>query len=492
MTTSGESYKLTAWLFLRGLGLIYLIAFLSFYSQYKGLIGEQGILPFKLFLESARTNLGTASYIIMPAINWINSSEMFMHWQLLISIGLSVLLIVGIFPLGTSILLWVSYLSVVNVGQIFMSYQWDVLLLETGFLSIFISSYKRISKPQSAGAPSHILIFLFRVLLFKLMFSSGIGKLLSGDEAWRNLTALNFHYFTQPIPNPLSWYLYQLPYWFHKLSVLITLVIEIVIPFFYFVPGKLRRISGYITIIFQLIIMASGNYTFFNLLTILLCIFLYDDELLSTIIPFNENGPGTQYKFLGIASKSGDLAKAALVILTVLILCLNALQFGIRYLGLREILKPIITATRYISGFRIVNNYGLFTVMTTERHEIVVQGSNDGIKWSDYEFRYKPGDPKKSLRFVAPHQPRLDWQMWFAALGDYRANPWIINLMYRLKSGSDETIDMFGENPFTGAPPVYLRTVLYNYEFTTIKERKETGAVWKREYRGLYLPVIIK
>lgn len=492
MTTSGESYRLTAWLFLRGLGLIYLIAFLSFYLQYKGLIGEQGILPFNLFLKSAQTNLGTASYILIPAINWINSSEMFMHWQLLISIGLSVLLIAGIFPLGISILLWVSYLSVVNVGQIFMSYQWDVLLLETGFLSIFISSYKLISKPQSARAPSPILIFLFRILLFKLMFSSGIGKLLSGDEAWRNLTALDFHYFTQPIPNPISWYLYQPPHWFHKLSVLITLVIEIIVPFFYFVPGKLRRISGYITIIFQLIIMASGNYTFFNLIAIFLCMFLYDDEILSTLIPYKENGSGTQYKFLGIAGKSDNAAKVALVVFAVLILCLNALQFGIRYFGLREIPKPLITATRYISGFRIVNNYGLFTVMTTERPEIVIQGSNDGIKWSDYEFRYKPGDPKKSLRFVAPHQPRLDWQMWFAALGDYRANPWIINLLYRLKSGSAETIDFFWKNPFPDTPPVYLRTVIYNYKFTTIKERKETGAVWKREYRGLYLPVIIK
>ena len=403
---------------------------------------------------------------------------MFMHWQLLVSIFLSLLLIAGFSPLGVTILLWISYLSVVNVGQIFMSFQWDVLLLEAGFLSIFISSFKLI------------LIFLFRLLLFKLMFSSGIGKLLSGDEAWRNLTALDFHYFTQPLPNPLSWYMYQLPEWFHKLSVLFTMAVEIIVPIFYFASRRPRRIAGYITIIFQLIIMATGNYTFFNLLTIFLCIFLFDDNAFASLTS------GYRYtvkptNFTQAVDQPTKQIRVALVILAVLILFLNVLQYSIRYLGLRNSPRPLLIATRYISGLHIVSNYGLFTVMTTDRPEIVIQGSNDGIKWSDYELWYKPGDPKKPLSFVAPHQPRLDWQMWFAALGNYRSNPWIINLLYRIKSGSPDTVNLFRKNPFPDTPPVYLRAVLYDYEFTNIKERKETGAIWKRSYKGLYLPGII-
>lgn len=492
MTTNVESYRITSWLFLRGIGLIYLIAFISFYMEYEGLIGQQGILPFDLYLESARSNLGTDSYILLPAVNWINSTDAFMHWQLIISIVLSILHIAGVFPLGTSVLLWVSYLSAVNVGQIFMSYQWDALLLEAGFLGILISSFRLISKPRYAEQPSHIIIFLYRILLFKLMFSSGIGKVLSGDETWRNLTALDFHYFTQPLPNPVSWYMHQLPQWFHKISVLITLIIEIIVPFFYFIPGKARHIAGYITIIFQLIIFATGNYAYFNLLTILLCIFLYEDRILESRIPVNKPTLVTGNKLRTTGDKSSSTKQKVLIIFAVFILLLNILLFGRRYLELRNIPESVVQLTRYISGFHIVNNYGLFTVMTTERPEIIIQGSNDGIKWTSYEFKYKPGDPKKPLSFVAPHQPRLDWQMWFAALGDYRTNPWIMNLLYRLKVGSTETINLFRENPFPGTPPAYLRAVLYNYKFTTLQERKESGAIWNREYSGLYLPVIIK
>jgi len=473
---------------MRFIGVIYFIAFVSFFLQSEGLIGDTGILPFNEYLKAAYDKLGSNAYYIIPAINWFNDSFIFLKFQLIFSIVASIFLILGITPLLTSLVLWISYLSIVSIGQVYMSFQWDALLLEAGFLTIFISPLKLISRPTSDKSPHILFVFLFRLLLFKLMFSSGIGKILSGDETWRNLTALNFHYFTQPLPTPISWYIHQLPDWFHKISVILTLFIETIVPFFFFAPKRLRFIAGFLTIILQLIIFATGNYTFFNLLSISLCLFLFDDSLfISTnknrklIFKDEENSN---------RSKSVRIKTIVLAVFVFIILTLNIIQFSRRYLGLRNIPDSVSITLRYISSFHIVNNYGLFTVMTTTRPEIIIEGSNDGKTWKSYEFKYKPGDLKEGDYFVAPHQPRLDWQMWFAALGDYRRNPWFVNFMYKILEGSNEVLALLKDNPFPQNPPKYLRAQVYDYEFTDTQERSANGEIWERTYKRYYLPVL--
>ena len=488
MLFKNSNYTLASGIFIRCIGVIYLIAFISFLVQYEGLIGSGGIAPLDRYLDSLRLNLGSKAYWLVPCINWLNSTEIFLYWQLVISIVFSILLIMGILPIFSSIVVWISYLSIVSIGQVFMSFQWDVLLLEAGFLTIFISPVKLFPSPSSEKSPHILLIFLFKLLLFKLMFSSGIGKILSGDETWRNLSALNFHYLTQPLPNPASWYIHQLPEWFHKISVAIMLFIETVVPFFFFAPRRLRYIAGFLTIILQLIIFATGNYTFFNLLSISLCLFLFDDSFFRSanknknLIFKNDEG--------SFSSKFANIKFAALSLFVLIILSLNIIQFSRRYLGLRDLPQFLTPVVRYTSSFNLVNNYGLFTVMTTSRPEIIIEGSNDGRNWKAYEFNYKPGDLKGGVYFVAPHQPRLDWQMWFAALGDYRRNPWFVNFMYRISEGSPEVLALLKDNPFPKNPPKYLRAQVYDYTFTNNKERSETGDVWKRTYTRYYMPVL--
>ncbi|NIP37983.1 MAG: lipase maturation factor family protein [Candidatus Dadabacteria bacterium] len=424
----------------------------------------------------------------MPTINWINPADTFLYLQLIISIVFSALLIAGITPILCSIVLWISYLSIVNIGQSFMSFQWDILLLEAGFLTILISPFKLLSTPKGNTSPNILLIFLFKLLLFKLMFSSGIGKILSGEQTWRNLTALNFHYFTQPLPNHLAWYSHHLPQWFHKCSVAIMLFIEIIIPFFFFAPRRLRYIAGFLTVGLQIIIMATGNYTFFNLLSIALCLFLFDDTF------FKQTGKNSNLIFKCDENQAGrkftNIKLDSLSLLVLIIVSLTIIQFSRRYLGVRNIPQFVNNAVRYTSPFHIVNNYGLFTVMTTSRNEIIIEGSNDRVNWKAYEFKYKPGKLKGGLHFVAPHQPRLDWQMWFAAFGDYRRNHWFVNLMYRIGEGSPQVLGLLKHNPFPDSPPKYLRAQVYDFKFTNWDERESSGDYWKRTYLGYYMPVL--
>ncbi|NIX15063.1 MAG: lipase maturation factor family protein [Candidatus Dadabacteria bacterium] len=488
MQFKNSNYSAATWIFLKFIGAIYLIAFLSFFVQYDGLIGQNGILPFARYLDSLQTNLGSRAYWLVPTISWVNHTDTFLYWQLIISLIFSVALILGVLPIVSSLILFISYLSIVNIGQSFMTFQWDILLLEAGFLAILISPAKLLSRLRDDKSPQILLIFLLKLLLFKLMFSSGIGKLLSGDETWRNLTALNFHYYTQPLPNQLAWYFHQLPEWFHKTSVAIMLFIEIIVPFFFFAPGRLRYLAGFLTIGLQIIIMATGNYTFFNFLSVVLCLFLFDDNFFKSFyrtnsLIFKENRSTQNTAFAKI--KLGSL-----ILITLLIVGLSAIQFSRRYLGVRNLPEFVNKAVLYSSSYHIVNNYGLFTVMTTKRNEIIIEGSNDGINWKAYEFNYKPGDLKGGLHFVAPHQPRLDWQMWFAAFGDYRRNHWFVNLMYRLQEGRPEVLGFFKENPFPDKPPKFLRPQLYDYRFTSWEERKSSGDFWKRTYLRYYMPVI--
>jgi hypothetical protein len=474
-TVERPSYVIASRAFARSTALIYVVAFASFGSQVRGLIGPQGILPIADFLAAARQQFGSSAFWQVPTFFWWSQTDLGL---LIVSWGGAVIAVVAAIgrphtagQKGAFIVLFVYYLSLVNGGQIFMGYQWDYLLLEAGFLAIFLK-------------PMLTRVWLFHWLLFRLMFESGAVKLLSGDKTWRNLTALSYHYMTQPLPTPVAWYMYQLPMWFQKASTLFTFAVELVLPFFIFGPRRMKQIAAFGTIALELLILLTGNYTFFNLLTIALCVMLLDDQLLSRI-EYVPKSPKLRTPRLRKPLHTNAYVSAALI---VFVLAVSVTQL-VNIFGAEppEAVRKTLVS---IAPFGLVNEYGLFENMTTSRPEISIEGSNDGQDWAPYVFRYKPGPPNRAPGWVAPSQPRLDWQMWFAALGNYRENPWLIRFMQALLLNSPPVLDLIGENPFGSRPPKYIRAMVYEYRFTNYDERRQTGNWWKRELKGTYFPPV--
>jgi len=463
-----ETFRIASWLFLRTLGAVYLFAFASFALQAAGLIGSHGISPVAEYLHSLREYYG-AVYWQVPTVFWLNAGDGAIKAVGIAGIALSVMLLFGVRWRILRVALFVLYLSLVTAGQEFMGYQWDALLLEAGFLAILLGS-------------SPIVIWLYRWLLFRLMFLSGVVKLASGDPSWRHLTALPVHYETQPLPTPLAWYMFQLPAWFQRASVGFVFFVELVVPFLIFAPRRIRFFAARAIVALQVLILLTGNYAFFNLLTIAFCLFLLDDSLFSRVLP----APVTRRVSSATTHEKSCLwSRAVCGAFAALALFVGGFQIA-RAFGVRWSLAD--AAIQSVSPFQIINSYGLFAVMTTTRPEIVIEGSNDGVTWLAYEFKYKPGDLTCRPAWVAPHQPRLDWQMWFAALGDYQSDPWIIRFMARLLQGSPEVVALLGRNPFPEGPPRYIRAQLYQYSFTSPAERRRTGAWWNRELKGVYVP----
>ena len=478
--TERTTFHLSRWLFLRGLGCIYLIAFLSLWVQIHGLVGSNGILPAGQYLEAVRQQIGTEGYYLVPTLFWLNPSDAFLHFLCAGGVLLSLVLIAGFVPSFALVGLWAFYLSLVTVGQVFLSFQWDVLLLEAGFLAIFFAPLQLRDTFIRSSQPSTTFLWLLRWLLFRLMFASGFVKLAS-DEVWRNLTALTFHYETQPLPTWFGWYAHQLPEWFHKASTIGMFAAELVVPFLIFAPRHLRTVGCIGLIVLQILIILTGNYCFFNLLTIVLCLLLIDDAMWKTLLPkrfiptiHTIEKPPRQYRRIGIA------------VAAVLLFLLSSIRFGGQLF--REAQLPDVA---WIAPFRSVNTYGLFADMTESRPEIIVEGSNDRITWKTYQFRWKPGDLTVPPKWVAPHQPRLDWQMWFAALqGSYQNTPWFLNFMGALLQGKSEVLQLFAENPFPDSPPRYVRATLYDYRFTDLTTKRSEGTWWSREWKRIYCPAI--
>jgi hypothetical protein len=447
--------ELNATLCARLIGLVYFIAFLSWGVQAQGLIGSHGILPAAQFFQTAYQEYGKRAYWEWPSVFWLSASDnaLVAGWALGAIWSLGVIFARDKWrmrvALAGCLILW---LSLCSAGQDFLSFQWDILLSEAGFLALFADD-----------SPSRV--WLFRWLAFRLMFSSGVIKLASGDPSWRNLTAMHYHYETQPLPNPVAWLAAQAPMWFQKFSTVMTFAAELVAPFLFFCPRRLRRIGAWITIGFQALIFLTGNYTFFNILAVILALFLF-------IEPKSEP-PGKVHR---------AFSAALILFIGVTSGCLVLELFSIQPPGAEALMQ-------WVAPFRVVNPYGLFAVMTTERQEIVVEGSNDGENWQAYEFPYKPGDLRRAPPIVAPHQPRLDWQMWFAALGNYQQNRWFVGFALRLLQGEATVVRLLSYNPFPNAPPKYIRARLYLYHFTHFGQQ----GWWTREDRGLYLrPVSLK
>jgi lipase maturation factor 1 len=468
--------------FLRTLSLVYLIAFISLWVQIDGLIGENGVLPVSQFLPAAHHALGSSAFAVLPTLCWFNASNTFLHVLCGGGVVLSLLLSFGIAPVICLIALFVFYLALTIAGQTFLSFQWDILLLEAGFLAVFFAPWQLWPRGRGPVPMSNVALFLLKLLLFKLLVMSGVVKLTSGDDCWWNLTALDYHYWSQPLPTVFAWWADQHPEWFKKFSVGFCLVVEIIIPLFIWAPRRLRLIACGLLIFLQLAIAITGNYCFFNLLTIGLCLLLIDDAVVRRRTP-RPAVPAPDGRTLPLSSY------AAIAVLVVT-LPLNAWLIFTAFRPDAKWPRPLALLYERLEPLRIVNGYGLFRVMTKDRREIVIEGSSDGIDWKAYEFKWKPGDVKRAPGWCAPHQPRLDWQMWFAALGGPQQNPWFLRLVLCLLQGKPEVASLLEQNPFPAAPPRCLRASFFRYRFTTAQQRGQTGAWWKRDELGGYLPEV--
>jgi lipase maturation factor 1 len=486
------NYIRVRFLFLRGLALIYLVAFASLAGQIQGLSGSHGIVPVQSVMESLKAEMKVNNIVgrfhLVPTLAWWNASDPALNWQCEAGIALSLLLLFGIAPAPALFLLWALYLSLSSVCAPFLNFQWDELLLETGFLAIFFAPLQLVERPARQSPPSALFLWLLRWLLFRLMLESGSVKLLSGDPSWTHLTALRVHYETQPLPTWIGWYAHQLPPGFQSFSVVVMFVIEMVVPVFIFAGRRARLTAAALFVFLQILILLTGNYTFFNYLTILLCVPLLDDEALpwrrrpptspelpETPPPRPRQSPRWRRFILLPVAGVTVLATFMMLLATFLV---------------PERPSPFTAIVAWLEPLRSFNGYGLFRVMTQTRPEIIVEGSNDGQHWQAYDFKYKPGDLKGHPRFVAPYQPRLDWQMWFAALEGPARSPWFISFEARLLQNSPEVLALLAHNPFPKAPPKFIRAELYEYYFTDRATRRATGQWWRREYKGLYLPAM--
>jgi predicted DCC family thiol-disulfide oxidoreductase YuxK len=475
---------LTTWIYLRLLALVYLVAFVSLWSQIIGLAGRDGILPSERYLDAVGARYGVLGPWVAPTLAWIHPGNAMLHALCAAGTVLSFLLAIGIAPVACLVGLFVLYLSATVPCQEFLWFQWDSLLLEAGFLAIFLAPWRWWSLPRSDPRPMRPALWLSRWLLIRLSISSALVKLASGDPTWRDLTALRHHFETQPLPTWTAWYAHHLSPGLQSAMTAGVFVFEGMVPLLAFAPRRIRFAAAAGIGSLQLLILLTGNYGFFNWLTLALCVLLLDDG----VWPARWRAPLARSPEGG---RSGGwwpwiVTPAAVVLFTLSwVPTLRGVGRPTAWLG------PVDLLYEAVWPFRMVNHYGLFAVMTTRRPEIVLEGSFDGMDWQAYEFRYKPGDPGRRPGFVAPHQPRLDWQMWFAALSTPDSQPWFLNFCQRVLEGSPPVVGMLARNPFAGTPPRFLRAVVYDYRFTTPAERRATHAWWSRRRLGLYGPVMM-
>lgn len=503
-TLERPTYHVAAALFLRMLGFVYLIAFVSLWTQVDGLVGDHGILPVSKFLDAARRYFAAeepqgSPVWNVPTLMWLSPHDGLLHLLCAAGTLISLTLIAGWMPMPSLVLLWVLYLSLFHAGQVFLSFQWDILLLETGFIAIFVAPFAWRSRFLGDGHPPRLALWLVWWLLFRLMFESGAVKLTWNDaqsgpdglpiaNAWESLTALYYHYWTQPLPDRISWYAAQLPHWFHKWSVVGVLSIELVLPWFIFGPRALRFAAFCGIALLMLLIGATGNYNFFNLLTFVLALTLLDDGVWPEFLRRRIRLPDASTR---AGPKRGR--RVFLVAFAGLAIVLGTCQ-------LVEAIAPVtqagasLEANLHIAQFAWVNGYGLFRRMTETRPEIVIEGRVEGSDdWQAYEFRWKPGDPSRPPGFNTPHQPRLDWQMWFEALQlehvyelagtiDRRTmSPWFQSLIVRLLQRDPQVLRLLAHEPFSTRASRSIRVVLYEYRFTDFSERRASGDWWRRQ-----------
>jgi hypothetical protein len=485
-------YRLSRALFLRSLGAIYACAFASLLVQIDGLVGSHGILPAREMLDRAREVLASRDmnrFLALPTLFWLDASDAALQGACWLGIAVSLAIALGVLQRACLLVAWALYLSICCVGGDFLYFQWDALLLETGLCAFFFAGRARDDPPLGG-------LLLVRWLLFRLMLLSGAVKLASKDPVWFDFTALDYHFWTQPLPTWIGWWAHQLPSAWRRFACGSMFAIELVLPFFVFGPRRLRRIAAVGFLLLQLVITLTGNYGFFNLLTVALCIPLLDDAALCALVPERLRSRWSTASRERRARKTGipraaSLAGAALgTLLALAIATLGGIEARARLD--RDWNPPAWSesARDFAAPFRSVNAYGLFSVMTRERGEIVIEGSDDRVAWKPYLFRHKPCDAERSPSLFLGHMPRLDWQMWFAALSSWRRTAWFRALQRGLLRGEAPIEALFEENPFPTHPPRYLRASFERWRFTTRAERAAGGAWWHVEPAGAWSPVL--
>lgn len=470
-------FSFSAWLFLRVLAVVYAIALVSFAVQWSGLIGPNGLLPAGEFLSAVAQQQGHPAWLDLPTLCWWVGADRAIPVLCGIGLILAALLFAGLAPAPSLVGLWVIYLSLCGVGQVFYGYQWDALLLEATLMSVWLAPWS-LRPGWRAFEPPRLGRWLILWLLCRLMLMSGAVKLLSGDATWRDGTALLFHYETQPLPTPLAWYAHQLPAWFHRVSCLVMFVVELVGPLALLGPRAIRHSTALAMIVLMGVIALTGNYTYFNLLTAALCLLALDDAWWQRVLRRAPAEPEDAIRAAPVWPLRAFAVTA--VILTVL--------GSLPRLGVPPPPWPFARRVQEAAyPFRSFNGYGLFAVMTHPRPELLIEGSDDGRDWKAYELPAKPGTLTRPPPWVAPYQPRLDWQLWFAALESPDQNIWVLHLCVHLLRGTPEVLGLFAHNPFPGRPPRFVRVVRQDYHFTDADLKDRTGAWWRRSPADLYV-----
>jgi hypothetical protein len=476
----GRSVLWPRWIFLRGLGVIFFSAFYSLAFQIKGLIGARGILPAAAYLqEVVRVLPGVSRFWRVPTLLWIHSGDGMLTALVWAGLIASVLLVLNLWPRPAIGICLVAFLSFIGAAQDFSSYQSDGMLLEAGFLSLFFApGGMRPGLGEGSGSarpPSRASLFLLQWEWFRIYFESGVVKLLSGDEQWRHLTAMDHYYENGPLPSWPGWYVQQyLPHGFHAATAAATLLLELVVVWLAWLPRRFRLACFLIVTPFQVGIILTANYAFLNYLVLWLGVLLLDDRALAR---FGLRTPERIEAAPSTPALWRPLVAAAALIWIFYATVIPYLPAG-----------PLAVPARLLDPFRIANRYGLFAVMTRARYEIEFQGSRDGKTWIAYPFRYKPQDPKERPGLYAPYQPRFEWNLWFASLGSWQDYPWVVSTEVGLLEGSPDVLALFRRDPFAGAPPAQVRTVLWQYWFTTPEVKRRTGAWWERHEMGSYAP----
>jgi hypothetical protein len=479
--TGGNEYWLTRFVILRLLGFVYAVAFLIAAQQLVPLIGEHGLTPVWQFLGTIHSQLGsrTAGMLHVPTLFWFGVSDYELSIFAWIGFVLALVVLAGYANAILLAVLWAMYMSIVHIGQIWYGYGWEIQLLETGFLSIFLCPLLD-GRPFPKRPPPLLVIWLFRWLGFRIMIGAGLIK-MRGDPCWRDLTCLYYHYETQPIPSPISRYLHCAPHWFHNAETAWNHFIELIVPWFSFGPRTGRHVAGVLLVTFQIFLIISGNLSFLNYLTIIPFLACFDDTLLGRILPSS---------LVRRAERAAEEAALSHVQMGLAI----ALSVLVAYLSIAPVLN--LVSGRQLMNYSydpldLVNTYGAFGTVGRERDEIIFEGTDDAhisseTKWKEYEFKAKPGDPNRRPPFVAPYQPRIDWQIWFAAMASPAEYPWTLHFVWKLLHNDPGTLSLIANNPFPNTPPHYIRARLYRYQFEPLGEK----AWWKREPIGEWLPAL--